>query len=366
MSGIIYVHVMATHVHHLHAWPILLRLPPIKDKLRFATIAGSHSNQVMRMWFYGMEHASEKLTTGGRLSSEILQRSDSLYWQAVHQGVEWEIISSLVPATWKHFASLASSAANSAQQVSQGETDLQVCKKIASTWRACNAGNVMTYQEMKPILLRSKPPRTETIPHLFSFMMKCGGGATGHLMQATESFVRCNGISSRRLPVQAWDYLATDVKNKQGEQAVLWRHAMLKTMYCVENGLTPADIKKSFSNGSIFQQVLVFERTHQELRKLGASMSELSGHMLAQGLGVFEVDSVMAILGKKFKGPHEPFSDFKDLRHAAHKCVTCWNEHVKQPVTSPWAADVAASTPSASASQTSRPSSAKGRTINAS
>ncbi|CAL1159028.1 unnamed protein product [Cladocopium goreaui] len=280
-------------------------LPPIKDKLRFATIAGSHSNQVMRMWFYGMEHASEKLTTGGRLSSEILQRSDSLYWQAVHQGVEWEIISSLVPATWKHFASLASSAANSAQQVSQGETDLQVCKKIASTWQACNAGNVMTYQEMKPILLRSKPPRTETIPHLFSFMMKCGGGATGHLMQATESFVRCNGISSRRLPVQAWDYLATDVKNKQGEQAVLWRHAMLKTMYCVENGLTPGDIKKSFSNGSIFQQVLVFERTHQELRKLGASMSELSGHMLAQGLGVFEVDSVMAILGKKFKGPHE-------------------------------------------------------------
>ena len=159
------MHVMATHVHHLHAWPILLRLPPIKEKLRFATIAGSHSNQVMRMWFYGMEHASEKLTTGGRLSSEILQRSDSLYWQAVHQGVEWEIISSLVPATWKHFASLASSAANSAQQVSQGETDLQVCKKIASTWQACNAGNVMTYQEMKPILLRSKPPRTETIPH---------------------------------------------------------------------------------------------------------------------------------------------------------------------------------------------------------
>ena len=366
MSGIIYVHVMATHVHHLHAWPILLRLPPIKDKLRFATIAGSHSNQVMRMWFYGMEHASEKLTTGGRLSSEILQRSDSLYWQAVHQGVEWEIISSLVPATWKHFASLASSAANSAQQVSQGETDLQVCKKIASTWQACNAGNVMTYQEMKPILLRSKPPRTETIPRLFSFMMKCGGGATGHLMQATESFVRCNGISSRRLPVQAWDYLATDVKNKQGEQAVLWRHAMLKTMYCVENGLTPGDIKKSFSNGSIFQQVLVFERTHRELRKLGASMSELTGHMLAQGLGVFEVDSVMAILGKKFKGPHEPFSDFKDLCHAAHKCVTCWNEHVKQPVTSPWAANVAASTSSASASQTSRPSSAKGRTINAS
>ena len=110
-----------TSVHHLHAWPILLRLPPIKDKLRFASIAGSHSNQVMRMWFYGMQHASEKLTTGGRLSSEILQRSDALYWQAVHHGVEWEIISSLVPATWKNFASLASSAANSAQQVSQGE-----------------------------------------------------------------------------------------------------------------------------------------------------------------------------------------------------------------------------------------------------
>ena len=125
------------------------------------------------MWFYGMEHASEKLTTGGRLSSEILQRSDALYWQSVHQGAEWEIISALVPGTWKHFASLASSAANSAQQVSQGETDLQVCKKIASTWQAGVAGKVMTFQEMRPILLRSKPPRTETIPHLFSFMMKC-------------------------------------------------------------------------------------------------------------------------------------------------------------------------------------------------
>ena len=328
-------------------------------------MAGSHSNQVMRMWFYGMEHASEKLTTGGRLSSEILQRSDALYWQSVHQGAEWEIISALVPGTWKHFASLASSAANSAQQVSQGETDLQVCKKIASTWQAGVAGKVMTFQEMRPILLKSKPPRTETIPHLFSFMMKCGGGATGHLMQATESFVRCNGISSRRLPVQAWDYLATDVKNKQGEQAVLWRHAMLKTMYCVENGLTPGDIKKSFSSGNIFQEVLVFERTHEDLRKIGATMSELTAHKLAQGLGVFEVDSVMAILGKKFKTAHEPFSEFKDLRHTAHKCVMCWNEQVTQPVTSPWAV-VATSAPSASASQTSLPSSTKGRTINAS
>lgn len=82
--------------------------------------------------------------------------------------------------------------------------------------------------------------------------------------------------------MQAWDYLATDVKNKQGEQAVLWRHAMLKTMYCVENGLTPGDIKKSFSSGNIFQQVLLFERTHEDLRKIGATMSELTAHKHGQ------------------------------------------------------------------------------------
>ena len=75
-----------------------LRLAPITGELKFATVAGSHMNQVCRLWHAHMKHPSPLLTDGqGRLSLEKLCNEDPEYHRAVSQGMEWQIISHLVP-----------------------------------------------------------------------------------------------------------------------------------------------------------------------------------------------------------------------------------------------------------------------------
>ena len=84
-----------------------LRLAPITGELKFATVAGSHMNQVCRLWHAHMKHPSSLLTDGqGRLSLEKLCNEDPEYHRAVSQGMEWQIISHLVPKEFPEFCAL--------------------------------------------------------------------------------------------------------------------------------------------------------------------------------------------------------------------------------------------------------------------
>ena len=84
-----------------------LRLAPVTGELKFATVAGSHMNQVCRLWHAHMKHPSPLLTDGqGRLSLEKLCNEDPEYHRAVSQGMEWQIISHLVPKEIPEFCAL--------------------------------------------------------------------------------------------------------------------------------------------------------------------------------------------------------------------------------------------------------------------
>ena len=84
--------------------PASLEASPHK---KFATVAGSHMNQVCRLWHAHMKHPSPLLTDGqGRLSLEKLCNEDPEYHRAVSQGMEWQIISHLVPKEIPEFCAL--------------------------------------------------------------------------------------------------------------------------------------------------------------------------------------------------------------------------------------------------------------------
>ena len=64
-------------------------------------------NQVCRLWHAHMKHPSPLLTDGqGRLSLEKLCNEDPEYHRAVSQGMEWQIISHLVPKEFPEFCDL--------------------------------------------------------------------------------------------------------------------------------------------------------------------------------------------------------------------------------------------------------------------
>ena len=182
-----------------------MRLPPLRDTLRYATIAGSHSNQVLRSWYYGIEHENPNITVNGRLSMEVLERNDLAYHRAVKDGCMYDVVASCVVDEFPEFCSLSQSAANAANQVARPEAELQICCKMLGFIKNQVGDQPTPYQDIAPQILRSKPPRPECIPHLYNFMIRCGGGKSAHLFQNTESFVKSYGHSGRSFGVKAWD-----------------------------------------------------------------------------------------------------------------------------------------------------------------
>ena len=305
----------------------------MNDALRYATVSGSHTNQALRLWFYGCDHQ-----TLGHLSLEQLQTRDSGYYHAVVDGLDVDIVSSVVPKTFPQFPDLAQNAANAVGQQQRGETELQLCRKVVSIWQAKQQGSndPVAYGEISPSILLTKPPNGGTLPSLYAFILKCGGGKTGHLMLQTEEYVRCFGNAGRCLGTPIWDALSSEVKRQNHN--VLWRHALLKTLLCHHERLVSvSDIKRSLTQKDLQPKVQDFEKMLSQLRGIGRSVGGLSAHQVDMGVGTFEVESVLVLLQKKPKEAHEVYESFDHVEEAAHKAVKTWREQSKDAtLASPW------------------------------
>lgn len=69
-------------------------LSPIEEgTVKFASLSCTHTNQVLRLFHYAMEHSDEKYTSHGKLSKEKLRLLDKEYHDAVEHGLWWDVIS---------------------------------------------------------------------------------------------------------------------------------------------------------------------------------------------------------------------------------------------------------------------------------
>ena len=97
------------------------QLPPFQSatQLKFATLAGSHTNQVLRCFLAKTPSDFAKLAEGGRLSLSALQASDSGFYEACMEGACWRIVSQVVPEHFPSFCQLAQAAANASGHVAR-------------------------------------------------------------------------------------------------------------------------------------------------------------------------------------------------------------------------------------------------------
>lgn len=79
------------------------------------------------------------------------------------------------------------------------ETELQMCRKILREWSQVPSGETVTWDTIKAQVLRSKPPNQSTIPFIFQFLVRYGGGASGDYICETDAFVRACGYPKRTL-----------------------------------------------------------------------------------------------------------------------------------------------------------------------
>eukprot|EP00438_Fugacium_kawagutii_P018084 Skav224387 [mRNA] locus=scaffold3483:16790:17749:- [translate_table: standard] len=317
----------------------------------------------MRSWYYGCSHTASKLCcSNGTLSLELLERSDAKYHEAVVKGLEWEVISRVIVEEFPNFPQLGQSAANAAQQVARPETEFQLAMKMVGLFKSHGGTEVIPFSAIGPAMLRTKPPCPESIPQIYQFLLKCGGGRSAHLMLQSEKFIRAHGHSGRALGESLWQALSTEIKGQNQEQLVLWRHAVLKALFALKDkSFSASDVKKSLGNPEMFKKAMEFERVYQQLRKVGQGITELGEPQLVQGLGVFEVECAMIIFGKKLKDVQLPFELHEDIRFSAHKCIKYWETVAEVAVSSPWETFVESQQSSSSAAAASSKTE-KGRT----
>ena len=299
-----------------------------KMLLRYASLAGSHANQACRAVWYSAVHPNPELTVNGKLSMEKIPTA---WADSIRQGHEWVIVRSEVENAFPDYPRLQQSAENSIQQTSKPEDDLQIVMKMS---RAVELHLQMhsgcTYKDIQSEILRSRPPKTAAFPHIFSFVMRLGGGAGGGaFLVESENYIRSHGMPSRSLGPQLWDALSFEMK---GRQHVMWRHMLLKYAFCCEEdkALTASDVRRALTNKAVVASSHKAETLLLEFKKVVEASLPDEGWKASKWCGSLAVEMVPIVLAKK------KAMKFETIEEAAHATLLSLAEAVGRPIASQW------------------------------
>ncbi|CAE7793648.1 unnamed protein product [Symbiodinium sp. CCMP2456] len=280
---------------------------PSETHLKYATLAGSHTNQVLRCFLNKVPSeatAGKVVTEGGRLSLERLQALDPDFHTACTEGAMWRIVSQAIPQRFPTFCGLAQSAANASGHVAREESELQLCHKIHGEVARCMATGKSTvnYVDVKDAVLRSKPRSAGTVPALFVFTLRFSGGQTAHFLEA----------------------------NDPGAQI---RHMLLHFAYGVADGraLTVTDVKRALSAGMAAKREPAIA-----LKAVGYLQMNMVEDRLFVRIDKWDRHFIQFVTGqplelRKEKDPHHlsipAFQNLLDLRKSA--CDKLYNKHLR-------------------------------------
>ncbi|CAE7698797.1 unnamed protein product [Symbiodinium sp. CCMP2592] len=282
------------------------RLAPANN-LRFASIVGSHANQAARCFWFQVPHSDDKLTVDNRLSLEKLKVVDASWHRAIMEGMQWLIISHAVPAEFQQYTGLAQAAGNSAMQIASAEGEVQLARKVnvaMAKFLKRTSKSTVNYGDISQEILRSKPPNASCLPHIFSFVLKCGGGSGEEsFLSRTERYVRASGRSNRALGGDIWHALSQDCKGS--EQHVPFRHMLIKLGLCgPEKAITLTDCKRALSAKEVLANVGKAEAVLVEVQRLLQGIANVESV-----LGDLEVELAAIVLQKKKIAKHESIED---------------------------------------------------------
>jgi hypothetical protein len=279
-------------------------LAPLDDRIKFASLEGSHTNQALRCFHASSPHPNDSLTEEGRLSLAKLKAKDPEFFNAATNGMTWQILSADIVDMFPSLAHVLQAAGNASGQVAQGEPEIQVMRRVYNSWRAelllaTASGHTIDFTRVKARVLASSTLHSDVIPHVYTFLLKFGGGQTADLLNETEGFVRHNGAATRKLGPLFFQALGLDARGKSESMLVRLRHALLKLGYMPEETVTKGDVNKLIHSNDV--QVI---RKSTEAETL---MAELREGFKQNGiynkcvhiLHMFDTDAVRFMLGRK-------------------------------------------------------------------
>ena len=150
------------------------------EQLKVVSLAGSHTNFMLRLIAQGAPHESSVCSVGGRLNLELVDQRDPALARYARQGLQWEVLSRQVAEQWPSFLDLVQSAMNATLQ--KQESEMQLLRRVHGMVASAQSPD---FQKIKTAALASKPPCSGSLPGIYLFALKFLGGAlqTQHVVR---------------------------------------------------------------------------------------------------------------------------------------------------------------------------------------
>ena len=165
------------------AYGSIFPLAPINPStVKYGSLACSHTNAVLRLFKGNMPHERAKEIMGSPdLTPEGLKGHDEGFYHAVVHGLEWTVLSAQLVAKWPCLLQMFSESSNTGGQLQRRESECQMGLRILNLVK----GGLKEFKHLKDRLLRSKPSCSASVPFIYSFLQKFGGGPESPLFIET-------------------------------------------------------------------------------------------------------------------------------------------------------------------------------------
>lgn len=221
---------------------------PSRDCVRYLSLSASHTNQALRCIHHAVQFDDERMCMQGRLSLEKVSAKDPGMAEAVRSGLLWLVLPASILKLNPRLPTLIQAAMNCANQISRPEFEIQTLRKLHNIYiserKKVGAGGRVEFSEVKRIAMLSKPKCAESLPQMFSFVLKASGGEHGSFLGETETFVKTQISPSKSLGPEV--FAALSMETKCDSQLLRSRHALLKLGYCRQ--VNAMEIKRALNS----------------------------------------------------------------------------------------------------------------------
>lgn len=258
--------------------------------IRFASLSCSHTNFAMRIVSENVEHSDPDVTMGGRLTVDRLSAKDPGFAKAVREGLDWTVVSARVIDRFPELCGLIQGAGNASGQIARQEYDVQMIRKIHNMVKG---KDVVSWEDIKQYILRTKPPNGSAAPRMFAFVVRFQG-PLGEWLAETEAYCRS---SSRQIPAAVYESLGQE--RKAVEQYPRLRHALLKALLTgpADKALTLQDVKKLL-HGKMIDKAQMAEAL---IGEVAALLRPVASELKLKVMGDFSVKLAYHVCEKSFE-----------------------------------------------------------------
>ena len=192
-------------------------------------------------------------------------------------------------------------AGNAAGQVSQGESELQLMRRVhnACKYEHALSGSNVDFNKVRSRVLASSQTHAESIPFIYGFVLKFCGGHGAELLLESEAYIRHHSVPNRRLGQSFFQALSLDTKGSVSDMNARVRHALLKLACLPDENVSKSDISRLVQANDKAIQAKVKEadnimtemRVHLQQHKVFEQCLDL--------VHQFDMDAVRLLLGRR-------------------------------------------------------------------